>query len=66
MARITTAAWALGLPSYAAVNLESKASPDATFVQRAAEAERYALSDYLVALASGAARRQPRAAKWRN
>ena len=47
--------WALSLPSYAAVNLESKG---VTGRERSGDAlqdaEHYALSDYLVALASGA------------
>jgi len=48
--------WALGLPSYAAVNLESKGVTGREALAGALkEAERYALSDYLVALASGAA-----------
>ncbi len=48
--------WALGLPSYAAVNLESKGVTGREALSGALqEAERYALSDYLVALASGAA-----------
>jgi len=48
--------WALGLPSYAAVNLESKGVTGRDALSGALqEAERYALSDYLVALASGAA-----------
>jgi carboxypeptidase C (cathepsin A) len=48
--------WALGLPSYAAVNLESKGVTGRDALSGALkEAERYALSDYLVTLASGAA-----------
>jgi carboxypeptidase C (cathepsin A) len=48
--------WALALPSYAAVNLESKSVAGREALSGALqEAERYALSDYLVALASGAA-----------
>jgi carboxypeptidase C (cathepsin A) len=47
--------WALDLPSYAAVNLESKGVTGREALGAALrEAERYALSDYLVALASGA------------
>lgn len=49
--------WVLGLPSYAAVNLESKGVTSREALAGALhEAERYALSDYLVALASGAAK----------
>ncbi|MBC8012929.1 MAG: peptidase S10, partial [Methyloceanibacter sp.] len=49
--------WALGLPSYAAVNLESKGVTGREALSVALqEAERYALSDYMVALASGAAK----------
>jgi carboxypeptidase C (cathepsin A) len=49
--------WALSLPSYAAVNLESKGVTGRDTLSGALqEAERYALSDYLVALASGAAK----------
>lgn len=48
--------WALALPSFAAVNLESKGVSGREALSGALqEAERYALSDYLVALASGAA-----------
>lgn len=48
--------WALDLPSYAAVNLESKGVKGREALGEALkEAERYALGDYLVALASGAA-----------
>jgi len=48
--------WALSLPSYAAVNLESKGVTGRETLSSALhEAEHYALSDYLVALASGAA-----------
>jgi carboxypeptidase C (cathepsin A) len=48
--------WALSLPSFAAVNLESKGvSGREALASALQEAERYALSDYLVALASGAA-----------
>ena len=48
--------WALSLPSYAAVNLESKGVAGREALRDALqEAEHYALSDYLVALASGAA-----------
>ena len=48
--------WALALPSYAAVNLESTGVTGGEELSDALkEAERYALSDYLVQLASGAA-----------
>lgn len=47
--------WALSLPSFAAVNLESKGVTGREALASALqESERYALSDYLVALASGA------------
>ncbi len=47
--------WALALPSFAAVNLESKGITGREALSRALQdAERYALTDYLVALASGA------------
>jgi carboxypeptidase C (cathepsin A) len=47
--------WALLLPSYAAVNLESRGVTGREALSAALkDAERYALSDYLVALASGA------------
>jgi carboxypeptidase C (cathepsin A) len=47
--------WALSLPSYAAVNLESKGILGReALAATLQEAERYSLSDYLVALASGA------------
>jgi carboxypeptidase C (cathepsin A) len=47
--------WALSLPSYAAVNLESKGIAGREALASALQGpERYALSDYLVALASGA------------
>ena len=47
--------WALILPSYAAVNLESEGVTGREALADALkEAERYAISDYLVALASGA------------
>ena len=47
--------WALALPSYAAVNLESKGVTGREALGAALkETEHYALSDYLVALASGA------------
>ena len=47
--------WALGLPSLAAVNLESKGVTARAALRLALrEAEPYALSDYLVELASGA------------
>jgi carboxypeptidase C (cathepsin A) len=47
--------WALALPSYAAVNLESAGVTGREQLAAALkEAERYALSDYLVQLASGA------------
>jgi carboxypeptidase C (cathepsin A) len=46
--------WALTLPSLAAVNLESKGIIERDALRQGLkEAERYALSDYLVALASG-------------
>ncbi|HET7448684.1 MAG TPA: peptidase S10 [Methyloceanibacter sp.] len=49
--------WALALPSYAAVNLESKGVTGRDTLGAALkDTERYALSDYLVALASGAKR----------
>jgi carboxypeptidase C (cathepsin A) len=48
--------WALTLPSFAAVKLESQGVTGREALRDALhEAERYALSDYLVALASGAA-----------
>jgi carboxypeptidase C (cathepsin A) len=47
--------WALSLPSYVAVNLESKGVTGREALASALqESERYAMSDYLVALASGA------------
>ncbi|ODR94847.1 hypothetical protein AUC69_03315 [Methyloceanibacter superfactus] len=47
--------WALALPSYAAVKLESDGVTGRQALKDAlADAENYALSDYLVALASGA------------
>jgi carboxypeptidase C (cathepsin A) len=47
--------WALGLPSLAAVNLESKGVTGREALGAGLkDAERYALSDYLVALAAGA------------
>jgi carboxypeptidase C (cathepsin A) len=47
--------WALALPSYAAVKLESDGVTGRQALKDAlADAERYALTDYLVALASGA------------
>jgi carboxypeptidase C (cathepsin A) len=47
--------WALALPSFAAVNLESKGVTGREALSGALkDAEHYALSDYLVALASGA------------
>ena len=47
--------WALALPSYAAVNLESKGvSGREALAAALKDAEHYALSDYLVDLASGA------------
>jgi len=47
--------WALTLPSFAAVNLESKGvTGREALAEGLQEAERYALTDYLVALASGA------------
>ena len=46
--------WALGLPSFAAVNLESKGITGREALASALQdAEHYALNDYLVALASG-------------
>jgi carboxypeptidase C (cathepsin A) len=48
--------WALALPSYAAVNLESKGITGREALSTALQdAEHYALNDYLVALASGSA-----------
>jgi carboxypeptidase C (cathepsin A) len=48
--------WALALPSYAAVNLESKGiTGRAALSEALKEAERYALSDYLLQFATGAA-----------
>lgn len=48
--------WALALPSYAAVNLESKGVTGREALAEALkEAEHYALSDYLVQFAAGAA-----------
>jgi carboxypeptidase C (cathepsin A) len=48
--------WALALPSYAAVNLERKGiTGRAALAEALKEAERYALSDYLVQFATGAA-----------
>ena len=47
--------WALGLPSLAAVNLESKGVTERdALAEGLKEAERYALTDYMVALAAGA------------
>jgi carboxypeptidase C (cathepsin A) len=47
--------WALTLPSYAAVRLESEGvTAREALAEALKDAERYALSDYLVALASGA------------
>ena len=47
--------WALSLPSYAAVRLESEGVTSREKLAEALkDAERYALTDYLVALASGA------------
>jgi carboxypeptidase C (cathepsin A) len=47
--------WALGLPSLAAVNLESKGvAGREALAAELKEAEHYALTDYLVALAAGA------------
>ena len=47
--------WALGLPSLTAVNLESKGvAGREALAAELKEAERYALTDYLVALAAGA------------
>jgi len=45
--------WALPLPSMAAVRLAREGLTGAEFDRRLAEAERYAMSDYLVALAGG-------------
>ena len=45
--------WALELPSLAAVRLATRASADTALRERLAEVERYALGDYLVAIASG-------------
>lgn len=46
--------WALSLPSYAAVKLESEGTTTrAALAEALKDIERYALSDYLVALASG-------------
>ncbi|HEV7251557.1 MAG TPA: peptidase S10 [Mesorhizobium sp.] len=45
--------WALTLPSMAAVKLSREGVTGAAFDRRLAQAERYALSDYLVALAGG-------------
>ena len=54
--------WALALPSYAAVNLESKGVTGREALSGALkDAERYALTDYLVALASGAEKGSERA-----
>jgi carboxypeptidase C (cathepsin A) len=47
--------WALALPSFAAVNLESRGTTGReTLGEALKEAERYALTEYLVALAAGA------------
>ncbi len=47
-------AWALRLPSFAAVELEHRGVSDShTLAARLADVERFALSDYLIALASG-------------
>lgn len=47
--------WALALPSYAAVKLESEGvTTREDLAEALKDAERYALTDYLVALASGA------------
>jgi carboxypeptidase C (cathepsin A) len=47
--------WALGLPSLAAVNLETKGvTTGEALAAKLKDAETYALSDYLVALAAGA------------
>ena len=47
--------WALSLPSYAAVRLESEGvTTREKLAEALKDAERYALTDYLVALASGA------------
>ena len=45
--------WALELPSLAAVRLRSEGVTGSALRERQAEVERYALGDYLVALASG-------------
>ena len=59
--------WALALPSFAAVNLESRGTTGREALGEALkETEHYALTDYLVALAAGA-RKAPtrRAMRWR-
>jgi carboxypeptidase C (cathepsin A) len=45
--------WATALPSMAAVHLERQGVPERELPLRLAEVERFALSDYLVALAAG-------------
>ncbi len=45
--------WALELPSLAAARLQSEGVTGEALKQRLAEVERYALTDYLIALASG-------------
>ncbi|TIT59126.1 MAG: peptidase S10, partial [Mesorhizobium sp.] len=45
--------WALELPSLAAVRLRSEGVTGSELHERLADVERYALGDYLVALASG-------------
>ncbi|TIL36310.1 peptidase S10 [Mesorhizobium sp.] len=45
--------WALELPSLAAVHLRSQSVTGSELQERLADVERYALGDYLVALASG-------------
>lgn len=45
--------WAVRLPSYAAAALEAAGEPAESLPERLAEVERFALGDFLVALASG-------------
>jgi carboxypeptidase C (cathepsin A) len=45
--------WATALPSMAATHLERQGVPEGELAARLAEVERWALSDYLVALAAG-------------
>jgi carboxypeptidase C (cathepsin A) len=47
--------WATALPSMAAVHLERQGTPEGEFTSRLVEVERFALTDYLVALAAGPA-----------